>query len=159
SDAPLFPLATIDPGVTALDDLAPLARLIGDDVRVVAIGESAHAAHEFYALRHRLVRFLVERMNFTAPVWESGFPQAFLIDDYIHNKQHDRQRVQIDGMTMHMGRCQEMGDLLDWLRRHNATATSGSVRFYGLDLPGSVASVRPALEVPAAYVESVDPGF
>jgi len=53
------PLSTTDPA-GALDDLEPLARLIRDDVRVVAVGESAHAAHEFYALRHRLIRFLVE---------------------------------------------------------------------------------------------------
>src|SRR5262249_15151831 len=71
---------------------------------------------------------------------------------------HDRERVQLEGMTMHMGRCQELGDLLDWLRAHNA-ANSGAVRFYGLDLPGSGASLRPVLEFVGAYVESVDPGF
>ena len=51
SDSPVLPLSTVDPAA-ALDDLEPLARMIPDGVRVVAIGESAHAAHEFYALRH-----------------------------------------------------------------------------------------------------------
>ncbi len=160
SGASVFPLSTLDPAA-ALDDLKPLFRLIPEDVGVVAIGESAHGAHEFYALRHRLIRFLVERMNFTALVWESGFPESFLVDDYIHGRQQDRQRVQVDGMTMHMGRCQEMGDLLDWLREHNGaiSGASRSVRFYGLDLPGSTAPFGQALDVVAPYVQSVDRGF
>lgn len=161
TDAAVLPIATLDPAAP-LDDLEPLARLIGDDVRVVAVGESAHGAREFYALRHRLVRFLVERMNFTAVVWESGFPEALAVDDYIHGGGQDRERVQVEGMTMHMGRCQEMGDLLEWLRTHNASgsgaARSTSVRFYGLDFPGSGGSFRAALEFVACYVESVDPG-
>jgi erythromycin esterase len=42
-----------------LDDLEPLGELIGD-ARVVGIGESAHYVREFYLLRHRLLRFLVQ---------------------------------------------------------------------------------------------------
>lgn len=96
SDASVYPLSGVDPAAPP-DDLEPLARLIRDDVRIVAIGESAHAAHEFYALRHRLIRFLVQRMNFTALVWESGFPEAFMVDDYIQGRGQDRERVLIDG--------------------------------------------------------------
>src|SRR5690242_10361104 len=118
SDAQVFPLSTLDPAA-ALDDLEPLARLIGDDARVVAVGESAHGAHEFYALRHRIIRCLVERMNFTALVWESGFPEGLMVDDFILGRRQDRDRVLADGMTMHMGRCREMGEILDWLRGHN----------------------------------------
>jgi erythromycin esterase len=158
SDAQVFPLSTLEPGA-GLDDLEPLARLIGDDVRVVAVGESAHGGHEFYALRHRIIRFLVERMNFTALVWESGFPEGFMVDDFIQGLRQDRERVLVDGMTMHMGRCREMGELLDWLRTHNASRAGKAVRFYGLDLPGSSAASGPALDVVRSYVERVDPGF
>jgi erythromycin esterase len=157
TDASVFPLSTLDPAA-ALDDLESLPRLIPDHARVVAIGESAHGAHEFYALRHRLIRVLVERMDFTALAWESGFPDAFAVDAYIQGGRQDRERVLVEGMTMHMGRCREMGDLLDWLRARNASGAR-PVRFYGLDLPGSSAAVRPALDVVAAYVEDVDPGF
>jgi erythromycin esterase len=183
SDASVFPLATIDPAAP-LDDLDFLPRSIGDDVRIVAVGESVHGAHEFYWLRHRLIRFLVERMGFTAVAWESGFPEGFLIDSYIQSGPQNRDRVLIDGMTMHMGRCQEMADLVDWLRARNqnlplprgegrvardsqrrgegkSVATQGHppIHFYGLDLPGSSATLRPVLDVVAQYVESVDPGF
>jgi erythromycin esterase len=157
ADASVIPLSTIDPAAP-LDDLEPLTRLIGAGVRVVAVGESVHGAHEFYALRHRLARFLVERLNFTALAWESGFPEGFLVDDYLHGRRADRDRVLRDGMTMHMGRCEEMATLVDWLRGHNA-AGRGPVHFYGLDLPATGGSLGPALDVVAPYVESADPGF
>ena len=161
---PTPPFSHLQPSTPRpLDDLEFLPRLIGDDVRIVAIGESVHGAHEFYWLRHRLIRFLVERMNFTAVAWESGFPEGFLIDDYIQGGQQDRERVLIGGMTMHMGRCQEMADLVDWLRTCNTqnprglaghhrrdgraesseqnvpVPLSADIHFYGLDLPGSSA--------------------
>ena len=58
---------------------------------------------------------------------------------------------------MHMGRCQEMGELLDWLRAHNASRAGGSrtaggaVRFYGLDL-GSADASTPSLVRWARFV-------
>jgi erythromycin esterase len=157
TDVSVTPLATLDPMV-GLDDLKPLKRLIGNDVRVVAIGETAHAAREFYLLRHRLARFFVEQMGFTAVVWESGFPEGFLVDDYIQGGAQDRQRVQRDGFTMNLGRCDELGDFLDWLRAYNSTAQR-PIRFYGLDLPGSSATIKPVLDIVIPYVERVDPGF
>jgi erythromycin esterase len=164
-----YPLATLDPAAP-LDDLEPLARCIGDNVRIVAVGESVHAAHEFYTLRHRFIRFLVERMGFTAVVWESGFPEGFLVDDYLQGGDGERERVLRDGMTMHLGRCREMEDVADGLRALNAsrrraaaagsaTVAPGPVRFYGLDLPGTSGALGPALDVVCPYVEQIDPGF
>src|SRR3954468_12844490 len=95
--ARVFELATLDPAAD-LEDLEPLLDSISDRIRVVAIGESVHGAHEYYALRHRLVRLLVERLNFTALAWESGFPEAFLVNAYIHDRRDDRDHVLIDGM-------------------------------------------------------------
>ncbi|MBV8932074.1 MAG: erythromycin esterase family protein, partial [Kutzneria sp.] len=68
------PLRTLDPAAP-LDDLAWLDEAVGD-ARVVAIGESAHYNHESYLLRHRLLRYLVERHGFTAYATESGFTEG-----------------------------------------------------------------------------------
>jgi erythromycin esterase len=151
---------SLDPDA-GFEELTPLAALIGDRVRIVAIGESTHGAGEFYRLRHRLARFLVERMGFTALVWESGFPEGLLVDGYVTGCGRDREAVLAEGMTMHLGRCDEMGALLDWLRAHNASRPVGTpaVRFYGLDLPGSGASLSDVLGVALAYAEEFDPGF
>lgn len=59
SDHAVRPLRTLDPAAP-LDDLGWLDAVIGD-ARVVAIGESAHYNRESALLRHRLLRYLVER--------------------------------------------------------------------------------------------------
>jgi erythromycin esterase len=74
----VIPLGTADP-VGPLDDLEWLDQAIGDS-RVVAIGESAHYNREFFQLRHRLLRYLVERHGFSAYAVESGFVEGCRVD-------------------------------------------------------------------------------
>ncbi|MFD0472221.1 hypothetical protein ACFQ0B_30910 [Nonomuraea thailandensis] len=73
-DTAIIPLRTLDPAA-ALNDLEWLDDAIGD-ARVVAIGESAHYNRETYELRHRLLRYLVERHGFGAYAMETGFTEG-----------------------------------------------------------------------------------
>jgi erythromycin esterase-like protein len=57
-----LPLATIDPAAP-LTELAPLRQLVGD-AQVVGLGESTHGAGALFALKHRIVRLLVEELGF-----------------------------------------------------------------------------------------------
>src|SRR5277367_2752560 len=95
--APFADITTLDPQAR-LADLGFLRALAGD-ARVVAIGESAHYAHEFYQLRHRLARFLVEELGFTAIAFESGFSEAWLTDEWIAGGDGDLADVQAGGLT------------------------------------------------------------
>ncbi len=147
-------LATLEPGED-LADLAPLEAVIGA-ARVVAIGESTHYCHEFYQLRHRLTRFLVERLGFTAVAFESGFPEAWLVDDWIGGGPGDVADVAERGFTYLFGRCAEMRELLAWLRALNG-GRQDPVRCYGIDLPASCGSLRPALRGVESFLASADP--
>jgi erythromycin esterase len=153
--SPFLPLATLDPAAP-LDDLEPLAGLIGD-ARVVAIGESAHYAHEFYLLRDRLCRFLVERLGFSAILLESGFPEGFLADRWIHGAPGAVDEVSARGITYGFGMCEEMRAQLEWMRAHNAAG--GAVSVYGIDVPGSMGSLVPSLDAIAGFVAEVDPAY
>jgi erythromycin esterase len=57
-----------------------------------------------------------------------------------------------------MGPWTEIRDLLSWLRQHNRDAT-GKVGHYGIDLPGSVVSALPGLELVFDYLGKADPDF
>jgi erythromycin esterase len=149
-------LASLDPGAD-LADLEPLAEIVGD-ARVVAIGESTHYAREFYLLRHRLARFLVERLGFDAIAWESGFPEAWQVDAWVAGGQGEVAGVAETGMTYMFGRCAEMRDLLSWLRSVNA-GREHPVRFYGIDLPASCGSLRPALRAIEPFLAAADPAL
>jgi hypothetical protein len=83
SEAPEIPLSTPDTPAS-LDDRGSLSRLIRDDVRAVAVGESARGVYEFYALQHRIIQIHVERMSLSAHIWEPGIPAGFMVDHWIH---------------------------------------------------------------------------
>ncbi|HEY3607468.1 MAG TPA: erythromycin esterase family protein [Pseudonocardiaceae bacterium] len=141
-----------------LDDLAWLDEAIGD-ARVVAIGESAHYNHEFLVLRHRLLRYLVERHGFGAYAMESGFPEGWRADAWVRDGGPDELGfVLATGMTSLMGPWAEIRDLMAWLRHHNQNTTR-KVGFYGIDLPGSVVSTLPGLELVFDYLGEADPEF
>jgi erythromycin esterase len=138
-----------------LDDLEPLGELIGD-ARVVGIGESAHYVREFYLLRHRLLRFLVQRCGFTVYTPEAPFTQARAIDAWIQGGPGTVEEVAAAGVAIDLGRCREFHDQLAWMRAHNRTAAQ-RLRLVGTDVPGSGGSPLPALEAVAAYLREADP--
>jgi len=151
------PLRTIDPDDDDFSDLEPLREIVGD-ARVVAIGEGAHRIHEFYQIRHRITRFLVAELGFSAFVMESGFPEGLAVDDWIAGGPGDLAELQRHGITYHMGKCAEMRDQLDWLHSYHARG-GRRVRFYGMDVSDSSASARPAIKAVVEYLDKVDPAY
>ncbi|WP_127506511.1 erythromycin esterase family protein [Actinoplanes solisilvae] len=125
---------TLDPAAP-LDDLEPLAGLIGD-ARVVAIGESAHFVREYHLLRRRLIRFLTERHGFTTVAFESGFSEGLTMRDWMGDGVGDPPE---DGMTYRFARCAEMRDLLHYLKERG-------LEYWGLDLPGDLGSMLTVLD-------------
>lgn len=157
SDEAVIALRTLDPA-EPLDDLEWLDEAIGD-ARVVAIGESAHYNHEFFRLRHRLLRYLAERHGFGAYAMETGFVEGWLVDSWVRDGGEGRLgQVMADGMTSLMGLWTPMRAHLEWTRRHNSGA-SHPVGFYGIDLPGSMVSLLPGLDAVTAYLAQADPEF
>ncbi|GAB2750359.1 erythromycin esterase family protein [Kitasatospora kifunensis] len=160
SSGAVIPLATLDPA-EPLDDLDWLDQAIGE-ARVVAIGESAHYNREFFQLRHRLTRYLVERHGFSAYAMESGFVEGQLTDDWVRGGEgadhHQLGEVMACGTSSLMGLWSQLGAQLEWMRQHNRAAAR-PVGFYGIDLPGSMASLLPGLEAVLGYLARVDPEF
>jgi erythromycin esterase len=146
-------LRTLDPDDEDFSDLEPLREIVGD-ARVVAIGESTHRVHEFYQLRHRVTRFLVRELGFTAMVLESGFPEGLAVDDWVCGGPGDLEALLNEGITYRFGRCEEMRGQLEWMRSLN-----GRVRFYGMDVPGSSATTVPAIEACLPLLDDVDPHY
>jgi erythromycin esterase len=150
-------IRTLDPTDEDFSDLAPLREIVGD-ARVVCIGESTHRVHEFYQVRHRLARFLIAELGFSAFVMESGFPEGLAVNDWVLGGPGDLDRLLRHGITYHMGNCHEMRDQLEWLREYNATQNR-KVRFYGMDVSDSAASAKPSVDVCLSFLDGVDPAY
>lgn len=133
-------------------DLAPLLRRIGD-ARVVLLGESTHGTAEFYRMRDRISRELIERKGFSFVAIEGDWPDAARIDHHVRGLQHPvPEWSAFARFPTWMWRNQEMRGFVDWLHAHNSQASS-QVAVHGLDLYSLYASIRSVL----AYLDQVDP--
>ena len=132
------------------DDLAFLRDLVGD-ARLVALGEDTHGTEEFFRMKHRVLRYLVEEMGFDAFAIEATWPEAYRVDDYVRSGEGDPARL-LSGLYFWTWNTTSVLDLIQWIRGHNAGG--GDVGFYGVDMqfPGM------ALRNVRTYLADVDPG-
>ncbi len=135
-------------------DLEPLLRRIGQ-ARVVLIGESTHGSSEFYRMRQRITRALIERRGFDFVAIESDWPDAARIDDYVRQAETAAARWSAFArFPAWMWRNREVAEFVDWLRSFNAQlAAPRRVAVHGLDLYSMHRSIERVLE----YLDQVDP--
>ncbi len=135
-------------------DLEPLLRRIGL-ARVVLIGESSHGSAEFYRMRQRLTRALIERRGFDFVAVEADWPDAARIDHYVrHAASAPAQWQAFARFPTWMWRNREVADFVDWLHGFNAgLQPTRRVAFYGLDLYSLYGSIERVLD----YLERIDP--
>jgi protein-L-isoaspartate(D-aspartate) O-methyltransferase len=143
------PFATI-----ASADLDPLLRRIGD-ARIVLLGEATHGTSEFYRMRERISRELIERKGFSFIAIEGDWPDAARVDHYVrHAAYPPSEWTAFARFPVWMWRNQEVREFVDWLRARNANVEPPKrVAFHGLDLYSLYNSIRSILE----YLDDVDP--
>ena len=135
-------------------DLNPLLSRIGD-ARVVLIGEASHGTSEFYRMRDKISRALIETKGFNFIAIEADWPDAARIDHYVrHREYRPSEWTAFSRFPIWMWRNNEVRAFVDWLRSYNAAQKPTSrVAFHGLDLYSLYDSIRFVLE----YLENVDP--
>lgn len=134
--------------------LAPLLDRIGD-ARVVLLGEATHGTSEFYRMRERISRALIEHKGFNFIAIEADWPDASRIDRYVrHAGYRPSTWSAFARFPVWMWRNQEVRGFVEWLRTHNAgLADHDRVAFHGLDLYSLYNSIHSVV----GYLEDVDP--
>ncbi len=146
-------LATLEPGAP-LADLEPLRPAL-DGVRVVGLGEATHGTREFFLLKHRLLRFLVEELGFTVLAMEASVSAAEAVNDYVLHGTGDAAEA-LGGMVFWTWHTREMLAVVEWMREHNRAAPpERKVRFAGIDPQYPAASI----EWLARHLGEVAPAF
>ena len=135
-------------------DLEPMLRRIGD-ARVVLLGEATHGTSEFYCMRERISRELIEKKGFSFVAIEGDWPDAARIDHYVrHSKVPPSEWTAFARFPVWMWRNREVRAFVDWLRSRNAgVKPNNRVAFHGLDLYSLYNSIRSVLD----YLDRVDP--
>ncbi len=144
-------LDTIDPTAPP-DDLAPLRRSVGN-ASIVALGEPAHEVAEVTTLKHRALRYLVERMGFRSIAFEDDWTLGLEINEYLRSGRGD-----LDEILSRTGggwATREVADMLNWVRDFNASRPAyDQVQFVGVEY---YTTWLPAYEIVDAYVAEVAP--
>lgn len=135
-------------------DLTPLLERFGE-ARVVLIGEASHGTSEFYRMRARITRRLIEDKGFNIVAAEADWPDAARIDHYVRHRDVPPSDWQAFArFPTWMWRNEEVREFIDWLHQHNETRPYDfRCGFYGLDLYSLYTSVQEIVD----YLEDIDP--
>lgn len=110
---------------SAKRDFAALPEIVGD-ARVVGLGESWHAVHEFLQLRFAIARILVEKLGFRTLLLEGSLAHADGFDRFVRGAAGWP-------VCSSLWNNAETEEFLSWLRHYNATSDQ-PVRIFGLDI-------------------------
>ena len=126
-------------------------RDIVGDARIVALGEGTHGTRDFFEMKARILRFLVEEMGFNTFAIEASWPESRRIDRYVRTGVGDPE-VLLSGLYFWTWNTESVLGMIEWMRDHNEAG--GDVGFHGFDMtfPGM------AFHNVREYVEEVDPG-
>ena len=112
-------------------DLASFAALVGD-ARVVALGEDTHGTSEFFRAKHRLTRFMVERMGARIFAVEANQLAVRRINDYVLGAPAEVRDVM--RAMFRVWNTEELLEMIEWMRQHNAEHPEHLVQFVGYDM-------------------------
>jgi erythromycin esterase-like protein len=140
-------------------DTNDLPRLVhrGKSARVFLLGEASHGTHDFYYLRARLTRHLIEYHGLDAVAIEADWPDAYRVNRFVRGEGPDQDaNAALSGFERFpswMWRNTEILSFVRWLRDWNDRHPARKVGIYGLDLYSLTTSTRAVI----AYLDKVDP--
>ena len=144
---------------TPTDNLEALRDRLAE-ARFVGLGEATHGTREFFQLKHRFVRFLVESLDCRAFALEANFSEALALDEYVVDGEGD-PRDALDAVYFWTWNVESVLELVEWLREYNTgRPRADRVRVFGIDAQytqGPVDALREFLEtVDADFLGAVD---
>lgn len=145
------PIKTVQAG-SGFDDLMPLKEIVGD-ARIVSLGEPTHGNREVFQLKHRMVEYLVEEMDFNIFALECPLGEAYDINRFVVDGVGDPEKA-LAGIYYWVWDTQEVLALIKWMRKYNADpAHKKKLKFYGFDPQDP----ERAAHIMLNYLAKVDP--
>jgi len=135
-------------------DLDGLMARIGSS-RLVLLGEATHGTAEFYDMRARITRELIEKKEFQFVAVEADWPDAAQVDHFVRETRTEpTEEPTFKRFPTWMWANRQVLEFVQWLRSHNRQAGSEdkAAGFYGLDLYSLYSSINAII----GYLEQVD---
>ncbi|MCZ0983487.1 erythromycin esterase family protein [Streptomyces diastatochromogenes] len=100
----------------------------------MGLGEATHGSHEFFAMKERVFRHLVEERGFTTFALEMSWSAGLRIDDYLQGGPGDPRQIAEETLAGSPWEREEFVSLIGWMREHNRRHPDHRVHFMGDDL-------------------------
>ncbi|QDQ10648.1 erythromycin esterase family protein [Streptomyces spectabilis] len=126
------PLRSTGPGGST-KDLRPLDAMVGG-ATVVGLGEATHGSHEFFTMKDRVFRHLVEDKGFTTFAQEVSWTTGLRFDAYVRGGEGDVRALVHRELAKTPWDTEEYVELLTWMRAYNDKHPQRRLRFMGNDL-------------------------
>ncbi|RSN17606.1 erythromycin esterase [Streptomyces sp. WAC 05977] len=131
-DRAAHPLRSTEPGRNTAD-LRALGGMIGG-AKVVGLGEATHGSHEFFTMKERVFRYLVEERGFRAFALELSWSAGLEIDEYVQSGEGDVRELAKRTLAGSPWDREEFVSLIRWMREYNRAHPGRTVHFVGDDL-------------------------
>lgn len=130
-NASLHPLRSTDPSLP-VSDLAFLGNL--NNAKIVGMGEATHGTQEFFQMKHRIFKYLVEQQGFRYLAFEYDLGGCMALDEMLQSGQGDIKAWMAQQMYFWTWRTTEVLELFLWMQDYNRNKPdSEKVHLVGVD--------------------------
>jgi len=103
------------------------------DARIFGFGEASHHGREFFNLKAKFFKYLVEQQGVRVFIMEESYQAEHGINEWISGGKGDSTTV-LNNFGHYLWRTREVLELLQWIRSYNHGKPRGAqIRFYGVD--------------------------
>lgn len=101
--------------------------------RIFGFGEASHHGKEFFDLKVKFFKYLVENQDVNLFIMEESYQTERLVNQWISGGEGDATTI-LNSFSQGIWYCQEVVELLQWMRNYNlGKPFDKQLRFYGMD--------------------------
>lgn len=110
-------------------------------VEVIGLGEATHGTKEFFELKNKMFKYLVEKQDVKLFGIEANFAACYDINKYVLTGEGNAKEA-LSKNGYWVWQSQEVLDLIEWMKNFNKGKTSNQkIQFYGYDMQDATSCV------------------
>jgi erythromycin esterase len=108
---------------------------------VIGLGEATHGTKEFFELKSRVFKYLVQNQNIKLFGIEANFAACYDINKYVLTGEGDAKEA-LSRNGYWVWQSQEVLDLIEWMKNYNKGKSADQmIQFYGYDMQDATSCV------------------
>ena len=105
-----------------------------ENAQIFGFGEASHHGKEFFDIKAKFFKYLVQSQDVKAFVMEESYPAEAGINEWISGGEGDIKTIAAN-FSIYPWHTKEVVNLLEWMRNYNLNKPKEEqIRFYGIDI-------------------------